>query len=143
MSAEYSKVDKESFFKILEKCKGIVTNACDITGIARSTHYDWMASDPAYAKRVRSIREIVLDFAESNLHKQIDAGEVGATVFLLKCLGKAREYRERDHSEDNDNNQSGIVNNLINELATLKAEKLAKEIIDKTVSAKEDDKNGV
>ena len=38
---------------------------------------------------------IVLDFAESQLHKQILDGSTTATIFLLKTKGKSRGYIER------------------------------------------------
>jgi hypothetical protein len=44
---------------------------------------------------------VALDFAESQLHKQIQSGEVSSTIFYLKTKGKKRGYVERsevDHS---------------------------------------------
>ena len=85
----------------LEKSLGIVTTACKQTGIARSTHYDWMQKDENYKAAVDGIADIALDFAESQLHKQIQSGEVSSTIFYLKTKGKRRGYIERqeiDHS---------------------------------------------
>ena len=38
---------------------------------------------------------MALDFAESQLHKQIQNGEVSSTIFYLKTKGKKRGYIER------------------------------------------------
>ena len=85
----------------LEKSLGIVTTACKTTGVARSTHYGWVNDDPEYKAAVEGISDIALDFAESQLHKQIQGGEVSSTIFFLKTKGKKRGYVEKqeiDHS---------------------------------------------
>ena len=83
----------------LEKSLGIVTTACKIVGINRSTHYDWIKDDAEYRKAVESIEDIALDFAESKLHKQIETGDTTATIFYLKTKGKKRGYIERQQIE--------------------------------------------
>lgn len=87
----------------LEKSLGIVTTACKSVGIDRGTHYNWMEEDAEYKKAVEGIADIALDFAESQLHKQIQNGEVTSTIFFLKTKGKKRGYIEKtevEHSGD-------------------------------------------
>ena len=79
----------------LESSLGVVTTACKTVGIARSTHYQWCEDDKEYKKLVDGIQDIALDFAESQLHKQIQGGEVASTIFYLKTKGKKRGYIER------------------------------------------------
>lgn len=79
----------------LEKSLGIVTTACKNVGISRETHYRWLREDEEYLTSVKSIEDIALDFAESQLHKQIQQGEVSSTIFYLKTKGKKRGYIER------------------------------------------------
>ena len=79
----------------LEKSLGVVTSACKIVGIARSTHYEWFNNDPDYRKSVEDTAEIALDFAESKLYKQIENDDTTATIFYLKTKGKKRGYIER------------------------------------------------
>ena len=79
----------------LEKSLGVVSTAAKIVGIDRTTHYDWMNNDEAYRKEVDGISEIALDFAESQLHKQMQNGEVSSTIFYLKTKGKKRGYIEK------------------------------------------------
>lgn len=78
----------------LETHMGIVTKACLEVGISRTTHYEWMKTDPIYKTAVEELREVVLDFAESKLHELVNNGDTAANIFLLKSLGKARGYGE-------------------------------------------------
>jgi hypothetical protein len=54
-----------------------------------------MDSDPEYKAAVDSIADVAIDFAESQLHKQIKEGNSTATIFFLKTNGKKRGYVER------------------------------------------------
>lgn len=106
-----SDILKKRMIEALEKSLGIVTTACKSTGIHRSTHYEWIIKDEAYKSEVESISEITLDFAESQLHKQINEGNTSATIFYLKTKGKKRGYVERQEFEviENDIDFSNIT----------------------------------
>jgi len=88
-------IKKGQMLEALEKSLGIVTTATKAAGISRETHYRWMKEDPEYKEKVDSIGDIALDFAESQLHKQIREGNSTATIFFLKTKGKNRGYIER------------------------------------------------
>ena len=92
-----TKVDikKAAMISALTKSLGIVTTACKEVGIDRSLHYRWMNEDEKYRAEVESLADVALDFAESMLHKQIQAQDTAATIFYLKCRGKKRGYVER------------------------------------------------
>lgn len=94
-----SDIQKKAMIEALEKSLGVVTTACKSVGIARSTHYEWYGSDDKYKKAVDDIADVALDFAESQLHKQIQNGEVSSTIFYLKTKGKKRGYIERTEVE--------------------------------------------
>ena len=79
---------KKAMIEALEKTLGIVTTAAKIAGIDRSTHYEWLKNDPEYKAAVESLDDVVLDFAESQLHKRIKDGDTTATIFYLKTKGK-------------------------------------------------------
>lgn len=96
-----SDINKKAMINALEKSLGIVTTACKAVGIARETHYRWMREDEEYNESVKSIEDIALDFAESQLHKQIRDGEVSSTIFFLKTKGKRRGYIERQEIDSN------------------------------------------
>jgi len=92
---------KEQMVAALEKTLGIVTKACEMVGISRETHYRWLRTDEAYKEKVESVGDIALDFAESELFKQIKEGNITGVIFFLKTKGKKRGYIERsefDHT---------------------------------------------
>ena len=90
---------KKQIITALELSLGVVTVACKNVGIARTTFYEWYKTDEEFKKSVDSIEDIALDFAESQLHKQIKDGNVTATIFYLKTKGVKRGYVERqDHN---------------------------------------------
>ncbi len=86
---------KRAMISALEKSLGVVTTACKSAGISRTQFYEWLKVDPFFAEEVISIEDIALDFAESQLHKQIQDGNTPATIFLLKTKGKRRGFVER------------------------------------------------
>ena len=86
---------KKAILEALEQSLGVVTTACKKVGIGRTTFYQWLKDDEEFAKQVDDISNITLDFAESQLHKQIKDGNTSATIFYLKTKGKKRGYIER------------------------------------------------
>lgn len=110
-----SDIQKKAMIEALEKSLGVVTTACKTVGIARSTHYEWYSSDVQYKKAVDDIADVALDFAESQLHKQIQNGEVSSTIFYLKTKGKKRGYVER---QEMDLNHSGGVQVIFEKAVT-------------------------
>lgn len=79
----------------LEKNIGVVTPAAIAAGIDRSTHYEWLKTDPDYKHAVETLDNLSLDFSESKLYKNIAAGDTTAIIFHLKTKGKKRGYIER------------------------------------------------
>ena len=90
---------KKAMIEALTKSLGIITTACKIVGIDRVTHYRWLAEDSKYAEQVEAIKDIALDFAESQLHKRMQNGSDTAIIFYLKTQGKKRGYIERTETE--------------------------------------------
>ena len=86
---------KKALLKALEETLGIVTNACKMVGVNRSTYYKYYNEDAEFKREVDSISDIALDFAESQLHKQIQEGNSTSTIFYLKTKGKKRGYIEK------------------------------------------------
>lgn len=90
-----SDITKKAMLSALEKSLGVVTSACKSVGISRETHYKWMREDDSYKESVDDLVNVALDFAESQLHKQISKGNPTSTIFYLKTKGKNRGYIER------------------------------------------------
>ena len=86
---------KKAILEALEKSLGVVTTACKIVGIGRTTFYQWMKDDEEFAKQVKDIDNIALDFVESKLFENIKNGKTSETIFYLKTKGKNRGYVER------------------------------------------------
>ncbi len=103
---------KKAVLESLEKSLGVVTTAVKQVGIARSTFYEWL-KDPEFKKSVDDIQNIALDFAESQLHKQIRDGNTSATIFYLKTKGKNRGYVERQELTGADGYPTEIELNII------------------------------
>jgi hypothetical protein len=100
---------KKAIIEALEKSLGVVTTACKQVGIARSTFYEYLKNDKDFENQVSDIQNIALDFAESQLHKQIQSGNTSATIFYLKTKGKNRGYVERQEIK----HDGGIKSTLI------------------------------
>ena len=86
---------KRAMLEALEKSLGVVTTACKQAQISRDTHYRWLKEDKDYRVKCKDMENIALDFAESQLHKQIMKGNPISTIFFLKCKGKKRGYIEQ------------------------------------------------
>lgn len=95
MDLTQTNTHKKAMIEALEKSLGIVTTACKMVGISRTTHYEWLKEDSAYKTQVESIADIAIDFAESKLHANIGSGSDTAIIFFLKTKGKKRGYIER------------------------------------------------
>jgi hypothetical protein len=90
---------KRAMIKALESTLGIVSTACKKVGVSRITHYEWYKTDDEYKAGVDSVADIALDFAESQLHKQISGGNPTSTIFYLKTKGKKRGFVEKTEIE--------------------------------------------
>jgi DNA-binding NtrC family response regulator len=90
---------KKAILDALEQSLGVVTSACKKVGIGRTTYYGWLSDDADFKKAVDEIQEVAIDFAESQLHKQIKGGSTAATIFYLKTKGKKRGYIEKTETE--------------------------------------------
>lgn len=109
MDQIWTQTKKKEMIEAMEKSLGVVTSACKIVGIDRSTHYNWMKIDQDYANSINEISEVALDFAESQLHKQIRDGNTSATIFYLKTKGKKRDYVERTEIKHEMGVESAII----------------------------------
>jgi len=90
---------KRALVEAMEKSLGVVTQACRMVGVGRDVFYRYYNSDAKFREQIESIKEVALDFAESQLHKQIGEGIPTSTIFYLKTKGKSRGYVERQEVE--------------------------------------------
>jgi len=90
-----SDIKKRRMIAALAANLGIVTTAAALVPIHPDTHYQWLKDFPEYKRAVQMIANMSLDFAESQLFKNIAAGDTTAIIFYLKTKGKKRGYIEK------------------------------------------------
>lgn len=90
---------KKLLVAAMTESKGIVTDACLSAKVDRTTFYNYYNADPEFKAEIDAIEDIALDFVEGSLHRQINNGEVAATIFYLKTKGKRRGYIEKQQIE--------------------------------------------
>jgi hypothetical protein len=93
--------NKTALIDAMQKSMGVVTEACKVANISRTSFYLYYNNDPVFQKACDECEHIALDFAESQLYKQIKDGSTTATIFYLKTKGKHRGYIERQQIEIN------------------------------------------
>lgn len=79
---------KERMIAALEKSLGIITNACSLSKIGRTTFYEWMQSDPEFRARVNAIDEIAKDYVEGALFRLIKGAQVPEDKIFVNSKGK-------------------------------------------------------
>jgi hypothetical protein len=102
-------INKKKVLEQLEKSLGVVTIACKNAGVDRSQFYVWLQKDKEFADSVAELDNVALDFAESQLHKQIKDGVPSSTIFYLKTRGKKRGYIERQEITGKDGEPLAIT----------------------------------
>lgn len=122
--AQQVRQNKKALLEALEKSLGVVTTASKSVGLDRACHYRYMNDDPEYAAAVEELSNVALDFAESQLHKQIQKGEVSSTIFYLKTKGKGRGYVERIEQTGKDGGPQQMEHTV--DLAKLSTDELVK-----------------
>jgi hypothetical protein len=87
--------NKKALLKALEKSMGIVSKACQIVNLDRSTFYKYYNEDEQFAEDVDNMQDYVLDFAESKLLENIKDKKETSIIFYLKTKGRKRGYIEK------------------------------------------------
>lgn len=77
----------------LKKSNHNISIACEVVGIARTTHYGWL-QNATYKKESEDIQDGLLDQAEAILQDRIKESDT-ALIFFLKTKGKKRGYVEK------------------------------------------------
>lgn len=86
---------KNALVQAMEKSLGVVTTACKSVGCDRSTFYEYYKKDEDFKSRIDELKNLTLDFAESQLHKKMQKGDTTAIIFFLKTKGRERGYIEK------------------------------------------------
>ena len=84
-------LNKKALLEALEKSMGVVTQACKKVGVSRVTFYNYL-KDKEFAKAVKDIDEIALDFAESKMYSLIGKEDSRMIMYYLNNRGNSRGY---------------------------------------------------
>ena len=87
---------KATFINALKETLGNVTEASRLSEMPRETHYGWMKSDPDYKLQVEEIANMVFDYVESALYRQIGKGDTPAMnlYFRYSPTAKRRGWQQ-------------------------------------------------
>jgi len=88
---------KDTLLQALENSLGIVSTACNRTGISRSSYYKWYKEDEEFRQKVDEIDNVKLDFVESKLFKNIENEKEKSIIFYLQHKGHKRGYIQRQN----------------------------------------------
>jgi len=83
---------KAQFVEAFRKTGGILKDACEKTGLSRTTVYGWRQEDPEFDAACSEAQEIMLDEAETRLIAAVRRGNFKAIKFYLERKGRARGY---------------------------------------------------
>lgn len=92
--------DKAALLAALKESKGIISRACEATGIGRTTFYEWKENDPDFKAACEEVTEVTLDVLESVVLNIAMAGQqerdqLNAAQFLLRSKGKHRGFSDK------------------------------------------------
>ena len=74
---------------------GNMSAAARFLGCSRNTISRYIETYPTVKAVYEEERETLIDFAENQLFKQVQDGNITAIIFTLKTIGKHRGYVER------------------------------------------------
>ena len=97
MSKKKHNLKKDTLLQALENSLGIVSTACNRTGISRSSYYKWYKEDEEFRQKVDDIDNVKLDFVESKLFKNIENEKEKSIIFYLQHKGHKRGYIQRQN----------------------------------------------
>ena len=97
MGKKEHNLKKETLLQALENSLGIVSTACNRSGISRSSFYKWYKEDEEFRQKVDEIDNVKLDFVESKLFKNIENEKEKSIIFYLQHKGHKRGYIQRQN----------------------------------------------
>ena len=97
MGKKERNLKKETLLEALENGLGIVSTACNRTGISRSSFYKWYKEDEEFRQKVDEIDNVKLDYVETKLFKNIENEKEKSIIFYLQHKGHKRGYVQRQN----------------------------------------------
>ena len=84
---------KPAFLAAYAEC-GTITQAAEIAGIDRVTHYRWLKDDPEYAKAFEEAHEKSVERLEQEARRRAVEGWEEPVFHKGKVVGKVRKYSD-------------------------------------------------
>ena len=97
MGKKEHNLKKETLLQALENSLGIVSTACNRSGISRSSFYKWYKEDEEFRQKVDEIDNVKLDYVETKLFKNIENEKEKSIIFYLQHKGHKRGYVQRQN----------------------------------------------
>ena len=97
MSKKEHNLKKDALLQALENSLGIVSTACNRSGISRSSFYKWYKEDEEFRKKVDEIDNVKLDYVETKLFKNIENEKEKSIIFYLQHKGHKRGYVQKQN----------------------------------------------
>ena len=97
MGKKEHNLKKETLLQALESSLGIVSTACNRSGISRSSFYKWYHEDEEFRKKVDDIDNVKLDYVETKLFKNIENEKEKSIIFYLQHKGHKRGYVQKQN----------------------------------------------
>ena len=97
MGKKEHNLKKDALLQALENSLGIVSTACNRSGISRSSFYKWYKEDEEFRKKVDEIDNVKLDYVETKLFKNIENEKEKSIIFYLQHKGHKRGYIQRQN----------------------------------------------
>lgn len=86
---------KRAFLTALEET-GNVRRACHVARVGRSSHYRWLADDPAYREAVKIAKEVAADRLEDEaMRRAVEGVEKPVGWYQGRPGGYVREYSDK------------------------------------------------
>lgn len=101
---------KALFLEEYKKKACNISATCTACDISRDWYYSNRKKDEKFNKALKNFEEELVDYAETQLYKNIKDGKETSLIFYLKCKAKDRGYvekQEMDHSVNLKGNLSG------------------------------------
>lgn len=89
------KFTASEMIEAIKESRGILAQAARRVGCNRQTVVNYIEKYPTVKIAFEEANETNIDYVESQLMKQIGAGQVAATIFFLKTKAGHRGYVER------------------------------------------------
>ncbi len=85
---------RKAFVQFFYRYNGNISAACMAVGVTRATFNRWLQKYPEMSDTIEEVNEALLDLAEQQLLKNIEAGKENSLFFFLCNKGKHRGWAD-------------------------------------------------